>query len=321
MPVIGETVPEANETFFVNLSGAINATISDNQGVGTITNDDVPVTVSPGTLPNGTVATAYSQTITASGGTGPFSFAVTAGALPAGLTLSVGGALSGTPSAGGTFNFTVTASDSSAFPGPFSGSRAYTLVIAAPTIVLPATPLAGGTLGTAYSAAITPASGGTAPYSYAVTAGALPGGLTLNASTGAVSGTPSALGTFNFSITATDSSTGTGPYTATQAYAITVIDEPPTGGSSSLTVAYNAAATNVPLTLSGGAPTSLAIGTPPANGTAIVSGTIIKVHTANVDYKGHIHRCTETDPQYEIKSSKTDHIAMHKGAALRHAAD
>jgi hypothetical protein len=53
----------------------------------------------------------------------------------------------------------------------------------------------------------------------------------------------------------------------------------------------------------------------------VVSGTIIKVHTADVDYKGHIHRCTETDPQYEIKSSKTDHIAMHKGAALKHAAD
>ncbi|WP_374500283.1 putative Ig domain-containing protein [Pseudoxanthomonas sp.] len=285
VPVIGETVPEANETFFVNLSGAINATISDNQGVGTITNDDVPVTVSPGTLPNGTVATAYSQTITASGGTGPYGFAVTAGALPAGLTLSPGGALTGTPSAGGTFNFTVTATDGSAFPGPFSGSQAYTLTLAAPTIALPATPLAGGTLGAAYSAAITPASGGTAPYAYAVTAGALPGGLTLNTSTGSITGTPSALGTFNFSITATDSSTGTGPYTATQAYAITVIDEAPTGGNSSLTVAYNAPATNVPLTLSGGAPTSLAIATPPVNGTAIVSGTTI-TYQPNAGYAG-----------------------------------
>jgi len=285
VPVIGETVPEANETFFVNLSGAANATISDNQGVGTITNDDVPVTVSPGTLPNGAVATAYSQTVTASGGTGPYGFAITSGALPAGLTLSAGGALTGTPTAGGSFNFTVTATDSSAFPGPFSGSQAYTLTIAAPTLALPATPLAGGTLGVTYSAAITPASGGSAPYAYAVTAGALPGGLTLNASTGAISGTPSALGTFNFSITATDSSTGTGPYTATQAYAITVIDEPPTGGSSSLTVAYNAAATNVPLTLSGGAPTSLAIGMPPANGTAIVSGTTI-TYQPNAGYAG-----------------------------------
>ena len=48
VPVIGETVPEANETFFVNLSGATNATIADNQGLGTINNDDVPVVFSPG---------------------------------------------------------------------------------------------------------------------------------------------------------------------------------------------------------------------------------------------------------------------------------
>ncbi len=275
VPVIGETVPEANETFFVNLSGAVNATIADNQGLGTITNDDVPVTVNPATVPNGTVAVAYSQTITASGGVAPYSFAVTAGALPAGLTLSPGGVLSGTPTAGGSFNFTVTATDSSPFPGPFAGSRAYTLVIAPPTISLPATPLAGGTLGAAYSAAITPASGGTAPYAYAVTAGALPGGLTLNTATGAVTGTPSALGTFNFSITATDSSTGTGPYTATQAYSIVVIDNPPIANSGTLTVAYNAAATPVPLNITGGTPTSVAIATPAVNGTAIATGTTI----------------------------------------------
>ena len=275
VPVIGETVPEANETFFVNLSGAVNATIADNQGLGTISNDDVPVTVNPATVPNGTVAVAYSQTLTASGGVAPYSFAVTAGALPAGLTLSPGGVLSGTPTAGGSFNFTVSATDSSTFPGPFAGSRAYTLVIAPPTISLPATPLAGGTLGAAYSAAITPASGGTAPYAYAVTAGALPGGLILNAATGAVTGTPSALGTFNFSITATDSSTGTGPYTATQAYSIVVIDNPPIANNGTLTVAYNAAATPVPLNITGGTPTSVAIATPASNGTAIATGTTI----------------------------------------------
>lgn len=50
-----------------------------------------------------------------------------------------------------------------------------------------------------------------------------------------------------------------------------------------------------------------------------VSGTIIKVHTNDVDYKGHRHHASEDDPQYEIKSAKTDHIAMHKGRALRKA--
>lgn len=47
-----------------------------------------------------------------------------------------------------------------------------------------------------------------------------------------------------------------------------------------------------------------------------VSGEIIKVHTKDADYKGYTHRASPDDPQYEIKSDKTDHIAMHKGAAL-----
>lgn len=48
-----------------------------------------------------------------------------------------------------------------------------------------------------------------------------------------------------------------------------------------------------------------------------VSGKIIKVHTKNADYKGHTHHASPDDPQYEIKSDKTDHIAMHKGHALK----
>ena len=48
-----------------------------------------------------------------------------------------------------------------------------------------------------------------------------------------------------------------------------------------------------------------------------VSGTIIKVHTRNVDYKGYTHHASPDEPQYEIKSDKTDHIAMHKGSALK----
>lgn len=50
-----------------------------------------------------------------------------------------------------------------------------------------------------------------------------------------------------------------------------------------------------------------------------VSGTIVGIHTQDVYYKGHRHRCTEDDPQYEIKSVKTHHVAMHKGSALKHA--
>lgn len=48
-----------------------------------------------------------------------------------------------------------------------------------------------------------------------------------------------------------------------------------------------------------------------------VSGTITKVHTADFDYKGHRRRASEDAPQYEIKSDRTDHVAAHKGSALR----
>jgi hypothetical protein len=47
-----------------------------------------------------------------------------------------------------------------------------------------------------------------------------------------------------------------------------------------------------------------------------VSGTIIRVHTKDADYKGYTHHASPDDPQYEIKSSKTEHVAMHKGSAL-----
>ena len=49
-----------------------------------------------------------------------------------------------------------------------------------------------------------------------------------------------------------------------------------------------------------------------------VSGRILRVHTSGVNYKGYVHHASEDDPQYEIKSDKTDHIALHKGKALRH---
>jgi hypothetical protein len=49
-----------------------------------------------------------------------------------------------------------------------------------------------------------------------------------------------------------------------------------------------------------------------------VSGTIIAVHTRDFDYKGYVHHASEDEPQYSIKSDKTDHVAAHRGSALRH---
>lgn len=229
------------------------------------------IVVSPATVPAAAVGAAYSQTFTASGGTGPYSFAISAGGLPAGLTLDAGsGALTGTPTAGGTFNFTVRATDSDSL----TGSRAYSLTVAAPTIVLPPTTLPDATIGTAYSTALNVASGGTAPYSYAVSAGALPAGIVLS-SAGALSGTPTADGTFNFSVTATDSSTGTGPYTATQSYSLQSDILPPVANAVSATVAYGASAAPIALNITGGAAASVAVSGAAAHGTATAGGTTI----------------------------------------------
>jgi hypothetical protein len=182
------------------------------------------ITVNPATLPNGTVGTAYNQIVSASGGTPPYAFAVSSGALPTGLTLnSSTGAITGTPTAAGTFTFTITATDATGC----SGSRLYTITIAStgcPAITLSPMTLPAATAQIGYSQSVT-ASGGTAPYAYTVSSGALPVGLTLNPTTGLISGTPLQSGLFNFTIRATDTNgcLGAQPYTLSVAVAATNI--------------------------------------------------------------------------------------------------
>jgi len=170
------------------------------------------IVIAPPTLPNGQAGVAYNQTLSASGGTAPYTFAVTAGALPAGMTLSPTGILSGAPTVAGSYNFTVTATDANTA----NGSQAYTLVIAAPNIVIAPPTLPNGAGGTAYSQTLS-ATGGVAPYSFAISGGALPPGLSLT-SAGLLGGTPTTSGTFNFTVTATD----VNGFTGSQAYALTI---------------------------------------------------------------------------------------------------
>src|SRR4029453_1609630 len=110
-------------------------------------------------LPSGTVGTVYSQSFAALGGTPPFSWSVVAGAIPAGLSLSSGGVLRGTPTTANTYNFTVRVSDSG---GQFA-DKVFALTInpAALTITTPS-PLPPGTVGNTYSQSFA-ASGGTQP--------------------------------------------------------------------------------------------------------------------------------------------------------------
>jgi large repetitive protein len=247
------------------------------------------ITLSSTSLPNATIAQAYSASgapISASGGTSPYSYAATG--LPAGLTINAAsGVVSGTPTASGSFNFDVTATDSSTGAGaPFTGTRSYTLVVGAPTIVVSPTnpvltPVAAGVpVNTQFTAA-----DGVAPYTYSVGAG-LPPGVTLSGDS--LTGTATAVGTYTFTITAQDSSTGAGPYTGQRTYtlnigapAITVSGSLPNGQSG---VAYGSHT----LTASGGtAPYTFAdSGNLPAgltlSSTGTLSGTPTEVGTFNV---------------------------------------
>jgi hypothetical protein len=183
------------------------------------------ITLSPLMVPGGTVGAAYTQTITGNGGLGPYSFGVTVGALPAGLTLTSAGVLAGTPTAAGASTFTVQGTDANGCVG----TLAYTVTIAAappvppmcPAITLSPLTLPGGTAGVAYIQTLAGA-GGIGPYSFGVTAGALPGGLILT-SVGVLSGTPTTAGSSTFTVRATASDGCFGSL----AYTIVIAAAPP----------------------------------------------------------------------------------------------
>jgi large repetitive protein len=174
------------------------------------------ITITPSSLPNGTVGTAYSQTLAASGGAVPYTWSVIVGSLPQGLTLSAAGAISGTPSTAGTASFTVQVKDSVGT----TATEPLSIVVNPPPLSVTPASLPNGTVGTAYSQTLA-ANGGAGGYTWSVSAGSLPQGLTLSAA-GAISGTPSTAGTASFTVQVKDS-IGT---TATEPLSI-LINPPP----------------------------------------------------------------------------------------------
>lgn len=152
------------------------------------------LTITTASLPNGMVSSAYSSTLSATNGTPPYTWSLSSGALPPGLTIgALTGTISGNPTSTGTFGFTILVSDSTLS----SDIHPLSITIAPGPLVITTTTLPSGSVGNPYSATIA-ATGGTTPYTWNISVGTLPSGLSFNPSTGTVSGTPTGSGTTNF---------------------------------------------------------------------------------------------------------------------------
>jgi VCBS repeat-containing protein len=163
------------------------------------------ISISPVSLPSGAPGSAYSATFSQTGGASPVTWTISAGALPPGLSFSSSGAFTGTPTLAGFYSITVKATDKNGC----IGVATLPLTVSCPGIAVTPSTTAGpgvlpaGTGGVAYSSITFSQSGGTAPISWSVSAGALPPGMTLS-SAGALSGTPATTGAFTFTVQATD---------------------------------------------------------------------------------------------------------------------
>jgi hypothetical protein len=225
--------PSATISGTTNHVGAfsITAKVSDSASTPATASVTLSLTISQAatlmvtttTLPNGMLNTAYSQTLSATGGVGPDSWTLASGTLPTGLAISSGGVISGTPTAGGSFSFTVQATDAES-PSQ-TAKQALSITINTTSSGLSITtksPLPGATLGSTYSAMVT-ASGGTPPYTWSLgNSSTLPSGLSLTSGSPAatVTGKPTTTGTFQFTLDVKDSA-GT-PATVSASFTVTV---------------------------------------------------------------------------------------------------
>ena len=274
-----ESVPNITKVDVTDTSFTVTTyRMTDMSVMDTFTIDRTPEGTLPSiitdSLPGGTVDTAYSQTLTATGA--PITWSVESGDLPDGLTLSEDGVISGTPTESGTFTFTVKATNST---GPVTKELSIQIAPKAPTGTKPTVTtanLSDGSVGTAYSQTLTAT--GDVPITWSLADGALPDGLTLSEN-GAISGTPTKNGMCTFTVKA-ENDAGF----VTKELSIEIAPTPPTGTKPTVTTstlpsgkvrtAYSQTLTvtgDVPITwsLAGGRlPTGLTL-----SDTGLISGT------------------------------------------------
>jgi large repetitive protein len=245
---IGSTSGVLSGTLASSGSFPVLVMLTDSTGASVTKNYTLNVGTGVGivslSLPNGSPNVPYSATLMAAGGSVPYHWSVLTGSLPTGLTLEDSGLIHGTPTAQGAFQFTVQVKD---FAGGMS-TKALTLSIVQPLSILTVTSLPGGSLNQPYSRTLSTV-GGTPPVTaWTIISGSLPVGLSLNHSTGEVSGTPTVLGLSSFTVQATDS----GNQTATRDLTL-LIATPVTASANSFTTSVGAAVSQS-VTAAGGVP-------------------------------------------------------------------
>ncbi len=264
-------------TVQVSDSGSPAQTATKSLSISVAATPPPTLSISTSSLLGGTVGVTYSASLAASGGTPGYSWSLASGSLPGGLTLSAAGQIAGTPTTTGPYSFTVQVSDSGS-PAQ-TATKSLSISVAAPPpppLSISTSSLPNGTVGVAYNATVS-ATGGTAGYSWSIVSGLLPAGLTMAATSGQISGTPSAAGNYDFTLQVTDS--GAPAQTATQSYSVNVAANPPVITTTSLAAVQNSPYTST-LAASGGVPPYawlLADGSLPAgltlSSTGVISGT------------------------------------------------
>ena len=177
--------------------------------------------VSTTSLPNGTTGQSYGAMVGATGGLAPYSWSLTTGSLPAGLTLNAStGSINGTPTGSGVSSFTVQVTDGQVPPDSAVQPLQITVMpVQYDPLIITTTSLPTAKRNKNYSRTLA-ATGGLAPRTWSVVAGTLPPGLTLNATTGVVSGKPTTPATCNFTVQVRDSQLA--PAIDTQALSLVV---------------------------------------------------------------------------------------------------